>query len=130
MHGMIRTGDEYRETIRDGRDVWIDGERVTDVTIHPAFKPIVDIRARIYDLNTIGLRRRGLSPEVITKLKRSFRYLLQSKLNTTNALRKIQQDRSLACPEVQYLVDFIVSSQRGVILRRATRRAEEILGDE
>ena len=37
--GMIRTGDEYRESIRDGREVWIDGERVADVTTHPAFKP-------------------------------------------------------------------------------------------
>ena len=47
---MIRTGDEYRESIRDARDVWIDGERVDDVTTHPAFRPIVDVRARIYDL--------------------------------------------------------------------------------
>jgi 4-hydroxyphenylacetate 3-monooxygenase len=47
---MIRTGEEYRESLRDGREVWIDGERVADVTTHPAFKPIVDARARIYDL--------------------------------------------------------------------------------
>ena len=47
---MIRTGEQYRESIRDGREVWIDGERVDDVTTHPAFKPIVDVRARIYDL--------------------------------------------------------------------------------
>lgn len=47
---MIRTGAEYRESIRDGRKVWIDGEAVPDVTTHPAFKPIVDVRARIYDL--------------------------------------------------------------------------------
>ncbi len=47
---MIRTGDEYRESIRDGREIWIDGERVEDVTTHPAFKPIVDVRARIYDM--------------------------------------------------------------------------------
>lgn len=47
---MIRTGNEYRESIRDGRQVWIDGEKVDDVTTHPAFKPIIDIRARIYDL--------------------------------------------------------------------------------
>ncbi len=32
---MIRTGDEYRESIRDGREVWIDGERVPDVTDAP-----------------------------------------------------------------------------------------------
>src|SRR5690348_606420 len=47
---MIRTGDDYRASIRDGRRVWIDGERVDDVAAHPAFKPIVDVRARIYDL--------------------------------------------------------------------------------
>ncbi len=47
---MIRTGEEYREKIRDGRNVWINGEKVEDVTTHPAFKPIVDVRARIFDM--------------------------------------------------------------------------------
>lgn len=47
---MLRTGDQYRESLRDDRQVWIDGERVKDVTKHPAFKPIVDVRARIYDM--------------------------------------------------------------------------------
>jgi 4-hydroxyphenylacetate 3-monooxygenase len=47
---MIRTGEDYRESIRDGREVWINGEKVTDVTTHPAFKPLVDIRARVYDM--------------------------------------------------------------------------------
>jgi 4-hydroxyphenylacetate 3-monooxygenase len=47
---VIRTGEEYRESIRDGREVWMNGERVGDVTTHPAFKPLIDIRARIYDM--------------------------------------------------------------------------------
>jgi 4-hydroxyphenylacetate 3-monooxygenase len=47
---VIRTGDEYRESLRDGREVWIEGERVGDVPSHPAFRPIVNARARIYDL--------------------------------------------------------------------------------
>lgn len=47
---MIRTGSEYRDSIRDGREVYINGEKVRDVTIHPQFKPLVDIRARIYDM--------------------------------------------------------------------------------
>jgi 4-hydroxyphenylacetate 3-monooxygenase len=47
---MLRTGQHYRESIRDGRQVWINGERVRDVTAHPQFKPLVDIRARIYDM--------------------------------------------------------------------------------
>ena len=47
---MIRTGDEYRASLQDGREVWIAGERVEDVTAHPMFRPLVDIRARIYDM--------------------------------------------------------------------------------
>ncbi len=47
---MIRTGQQYRDSIRDGRQVWINGERVRDVTTHPMFKPLVDIRARIHDM--------------------------------------------------------------------------------
>lgn len=47
---MVRTGEEYKDSIRDGRQVWIDGEKVDDVTTHPMFRPLVDIRARVYDL--------------------------------------------------------------------------------
>ena len=47
---MIRTGAQYRDSIRDGRQVWINGERVKDVTTHPMFRPLVDVRARIYDM--------------------------------------------------------------------------------
>jgi 4-hydroxyphenylacetate 3-monooxygenase len=47
---MIRTGAEYKASVDDGREVWIDGEKVTRVADHPMFKPIVDARARIFDL--------------------------------------------------------------------------------
>ncbi|HLN70469.1 MAG TPA: 4-hydroxyphenylacetate 3-hydroxylase N-terminal domain-containing protein, partial [Streptosporangiaceae bacterium] len=47
---MLRTGRDYIESLRDGREVWIDGERVEDVATHPAFAPMVNVRARIYDL--------------------------------------------------------------------------------
>ena len=47
---MLRTGDQYREGLRDGREVWMDGERVRDVTRHPALKPAIDVRARMYDM--------------------------------------------------------------------------------
>src|ERR1700736_3495901 len=47
---MIRTGQQYRDSIRDGRQVWINGERVKDVSVHLMFRPVVDVRARIYDM--------------------------------------------------------------------------------
>jgi 4-hydroxyphenylacetate 3-monooxygenase len=47
---VIRTGEDYRASIRDGRAVYVNGEKVEDVTRHPMFRPLVDIRARIYDM--------------------------------------------------------------------------------
>jgi 4-hydroxyphenylacetate 3-monooxygenase len=47
---MIRTGEEYRTGLRDGREIWIDGGRVHDVTAHPAFKRVIDLKSRMYDM--------------------------------------------------------------------------------
>ena len=43
------TGDEYLESLRDGREVWLYGERVNDVTTHPAFRNTARMLARLYD---------------------------------------------------------------------------------
>ncbi|MDD9874956.1 MAG: 4-hydroxyphenylacetate 3-hydroxylase family protein [Gammaproteobacteria bacterium] len=47
---MIRTGQQYRDGLQDGREVYLDGERVASVAAHPQFKPMVEVRARIYDM--------------------------------------------------------------------------------
>ena len=47
---MLMRGQDYVESIRDGREVWIAGERVRDVPSHPAFRPMVEVRARVYDM--------------------------------------------------------------------------------
>ena len=47
---MLRTGAQYLDGIRDGREVYVGGERVRDVTTHKALAPIVAARARIYDM--------------------------------------------------------------------------------
>ena len=60
---MIRTGAQYRESIRDGRQVYIAGERVADVATHPMFKPLVDIRAHIYDMQHAAATRHVMSYE-------------------------------------------------------------------
>lgn len=128
-YANISAGSGVHQFCRVGRYAFIGGYSVVTKDALP-YARTVGNRARIYGLNTIGLTRRGFSAETVTRLKRSFRYLLQSKLNTTGALQQIEADASLACPEVQYLVDFIRKSGRGVILRRATRRTEDVSSDE
>ncbi|MFJ9829548.1 4-hydroxyphenylacetate 3-hydroxylase N-terminal domain-containing protein [Streptomyces sp. NPDC101160] len=43
------TGDEYVESLRDSREVYIYGDRVKDVTTHPAFRNPIRMTARLYD---------------------------------------------------------------------------------
>lgn len=110
---------------RVGRQAFIGGYSVVTKDALPYGKTVGN-RARIYGLNTIGLARRGSSPATIAKLKRAYRYLLQSKLNTSRAVRRISEDSGVACPEVAYLVEFIRTSKRGVNLRRPSRRVEPV----
>ena len=48
----MRTGDSYVESLRDGRNVILDGEHVEDVTTHPAFAAGVRSVARLYDFSS------------------------------------------------------------------------------
>jgi UDP-N-acetylglucosamine acyltransferase len=125
----VSAGSGVHQFCRVGRYAFIGGYSVVTKDALPFARTVGSRPARIFGTNTIGLMRRGVPPEVTEKLKGAFRYLLQSKLNTTKAMQQIRRDRALACPEVEYLLEFIRTSQRGVILRRATRRAE-VLADE
>lgn len=109
---------------RLGKFAFIGGYTVVTRNALPYAKTVGN-RARIYGLNTIGLERRGFSRELIGKLRRAYRHLIQH--NTSRAIELIEGDPSLAAPEVAYLVEFIQhAGDRGVILRRPSRKA----GDE
>ncbi len=114
---------------RVGEHAFVGGYSVVTKDALPYAKTVGN-RARIYGLNTIGLIRRGFPEETLSKLKRAYRYLLVSRLNTSRALREIEQDDTVSCPEVANLVQFIRNSQRGVILRRPIRRTEEMVADD
>ena len=69
--------------------------------------------ARCYGQNSVGLRRRGFSKEEIGRISHAFHLLLSAKLNTTQALDAIKRDLC-GWPEIDYLIEFITSSKRGV----------------
>jgi UDP-N-acetylglucosamine acyltransferase len=129
-YANISAGSAVHQFCRIGRHAFIGGYSVVTKDALPFGKTIGSRPARVFGPNSIGLARRGYTQETISQLKRAYRYLLQSKLNTTRALAQIEQDASLTAPEVRYLVDFIRTAQRGVIIRKPTRRAEEFVADE
>ncbi len=71
------------------------------------------VEAKCYGANTIGLRRTGFSNEAIRHIQHAFFLLLASKLNTAQALERIKTEMA-GIPEIDYLIEFIETSQRGV----------------
>jgi UDP-N-acetylglucosamine acyltransferase len=112
---------------RVGQHAFIGGYTVVTRDALP-YARTVGNRARIYGVNTIGLVRRGFSAELIDKLRRAYRHLLQH--NTSRALELIERDAALQAPEVAYLVNFITSAKRGVILRRPSRKVDDAIEGE
>jgi 4-hydroxyphenylacetate 3-monooxygenase len=109
---MLVTGDEYRESLRDGRQVWINGEKVNDVPTHRAFKPIVDVRARIYDMAHEDKNRDVMSYEVDGTNERNC---------IGHKLPKIRQDWE----DKRQAIDAVMKDIGGVV----TRMSDETVGE-
>jgi 4-hydroxyphenylacetate 3-monooxygenase len=60
---MLRTGKEHLESLRDGRVVYIGGERVDDVTRHPAFRGAAETIAALYDMKADPANRTTMTYE-------------------------------------------------------------------
>jgi UDP-N-acetylglucosamine acyltransferase len=114
---------------RVGKYAFIGGFSACTKDVLPYSKTVGN-RALIYGVNSVGLVRRGFSTDTVRRIKAAYRYLLVSKLTTTRALERIDQDSAIDCPEVRYLVEFIRGAKRGVIIKRATRRSGESSSDD
>ena len=65
-------------------------------------------------VNKIGLQRNGVSDEAQTALRQAYKIIYREELSVTNALAKIEKDLP-PLPEIQHLVGFIRTSERGII---------------
>lgn len=125
----ISAGSAVHQFCRVGRHAFIGGYSVVTKDALPFARTVGSRPARVFGLNIIGLRRRGFSDDTLKRLRGAYRCLLHSKLNTSQALARIESEPDLACDEVRYLVDFIRTAARGAILRRAGKRGEELAED-
>ena len=71
LFAMLLTGQEYLESIRDGRRVYVGSELVDDVTTHPAFRNAARSFAMIYD------RKRAPENRAVMTVRGGWRNLLE-----------------------------------------------------
>lgn len=98
---------------RVGREAFVGGYSVVVKDALP-FAISQGNHAKCYGLNRLGMKRRGYDKETIEKLHHAYHLLLSSKLNTSQAVERMKEEIS-DCAEVDYLVEFIESSKRGVV---------------
>jgi len=99
---------------RIGAYSFLGSYSVVNQDILPYSKTTAPRPLDVYGANRLGLERRGLSKEDLSELEAAFRLLTRSKLNTTQALEAIES-RGFRSEHVRTLVDFIRTSQRGVV---------------
>jgi UDP-N-acetylglucosamine acyltransferase len=102
---------------RIGKHAYIGGGTTITMDVMPYSLTCIERNNHAYGLNKVGLERRGFTPEQLKELRSAYKLLIASKLNTSDALAAIRE--KIASGEfgehVQYLVDFIATSERGVI---------------
>lgn len=102
--------------VRIGAHSYIGGGTTITRDVLPFSKTVEAREGRAYGVNSIGLQRRGFSDQRVQQIQRAFRALLSPKLNTTQALEKLRADGDLT-DDVEQLLRFIESSERGVIIK-------------
>jgi UDP-N-acetylglucosamine acyltransferase len=70
-------------------------------------------RAKLFGLNTIGLKRHGFSDTVINELKKAYKILFREKRTLTDAIKKIQENLPYT-DEIKHLIEFIQKNKRGI----------------
>ncbi|MFH0813544.1 MAG: acyl-ACP--UDP-N-acetylglucosamine O-acyltransferase [Pseudomonadota bacterium] len=120
MAGHIEIGDyaiigglvAIHQFVKIGRNSFIGGCSAVSQDV-PPYCLAVGNRARLYGLNITGLRRSKFPPETINNLKKAYRTLFRSGLTLKEAITQVQQTINDS-PEVNYLVEFIKNSKRGI----------------
>jgi UDP-N-acetylglucosamine acyltransferase len=112
-HATVGAFSGVHQFCRVGTHGYVGGYSVVTKDVLPYSKTVSERDTHAYGPNILGLERKGFSSDQIRNIKAAFRLLLQSKLNTTQAVEAIKA--KLKSPEVQVIVDFIETTDRGVI---------------
>ncbi|MGD0916294.1 MAG: acyl-ACP--UDP-N-acetylglucosamine O-acyltransferase [Thermodesulfobacteriota bacterium] len=98
---------------RIGTYAFVSG--LTGVTLDiPPYTLAAGDRARLFGLNTVGLKRANFSEETMKALKEAYRIIFRSGLTLEKAIKGVEEDEISQTPEVQHLLDFIRHSKRGI----------------
>ncbi|MCM5704126.1 acyl-ACP--UDP-N-acetylglucosamine O-acyltransferase [Larsenimonas salina] len=80
----------------------------------PAYTMVNGHPAHAHGLNLVGLKRRGFERSVLSKLSTAYKCVYRQGLTLEQALERIEQDETLACPEMTVFIQSLKASERGI----------------
>ncbi len=99
---------------RLGRYAYIGACTVITQDVPPFSLIVTERETRCYGANTIGLERKGFSPERMKKLQKAFRMLTRSKKNTSQAIEELRKTMGES-EDVKELIEFVKQAERGIV---------------
>lgn len=118
-HATIGAFSAVHQFCRVGHYAYIGGFTVLTRDALP-FVKTVGQTPRVYGINHVGLKRKGLSSERIKLLSELYRILARAGLNTTQAIAEIKE-RYPDDTDAQAWVEFVETSHRGVVRKLPER---------
>jgi len=112
-YAIISGMSAVHQFVRVGAHVMISGGSLIRKDVPPFIKAGREPLSYA-GINSVGLRRREFSPDVINDIQNAYRYIYQSDLNNSKALDKIKSNIS-ANPAIDQIVAFVDNSERGII---------------
>jgi UDP-N-acetylglucosamine acyltransferase len=96
-----------------GAHAFVGGGSIVRMDVAP-FCKVAGSRARLFGLNSVGLRRRGFSSDQLMTLRRAYRLAFHSNLLAVEAASRIEAELVPLCPQLSEFVAFLRTSERGL----------------
>jgi UDP-N-acetylglucosamine acyltransferase len=113
-HATVGALCPVHQYCRIGRFAYIGGGTTITQDVLPYSLTSAKRETHAYSLNKVGMERHGFSPEQMKQVRAAYRTLLAAKKNTSQALEEIRSCGTLS-DEVEYLIEFIEGSSRGIL---------------
>lgn len=112
-HAQVGPFCEVHQFCRIGKYSYMGANSIISQDVPPYSMVVAPRATKCYGPNKVGLERNGFSAERIQAIEKAYRFLLRSKLNTSQALDKMRETLSHS-EDVQTLIKFIESAERGL----------------
>ena len=121
-HAIVGGLVAIHQHVRVGEHCLIGGLSAVSKDV-PPYVMAVGNRAKLYRLNSVGLKRFGFSKEDIAEIKEAYKILFKSSYKLKEAVEVLSREMPSSVHALKF-IDFLAGSKRGVVRVKSTRKGD------